>query len=335
MRGSQQRGDLVRRIESLRTMLEEPVVIDEQPLRVGVSMGVSIYPYDAIDQTIMQKADLALSKARSTASGRTEYYDLMLAEDVASSVRLERDLHEAVRDSSLIPYYQPIVDGRGRIRAVEALVRWNHRQLGILAPSAFLEVAEESGLVVDLGERMLQQSCSDMAALRKRRPSLRLNLNLSSRHLLSRRLPDMLRRVLEEQALPPAALQLEVTEQSLIADVSAGRNAIEMLRSLGASVVIDDFGTGYNTLTYLKYYHVDGIKLDRVFVKDMLTDRYSRAICEGVVVMARSLDLHIIAEGIENAAQRDAAMAMGCDELQGFLFGDAMGIADMRALLGA
>lgn len=321
LRSAQRRGDLVRRVETIRSLLAEPVTIDDKALHVSVSMGVAFYPYDAPDATLLQKADLALSRARSTFSGRTEYYDLMLAEDMASSVRLEYGLHAAIKDSQIIPYYQPIVDRDQRIAGFEALVRWKHPDFGLLAPSTFLEVAEESGLIVDLGEKMLRQACADLASMRERSPHLRLNVNVSSRHLLSRRVIDFVRDALSVSKLPPQALQIEVTEQSLIADFSAGRNAIESLRSLGCTVVIDDFGTGYNTLSYLKSFQVDGIKLDRTFVRDMLTDRYSRAICEGVMAMARSLNLPVIAEGIENAQQRDAAIAMGCSELQGFLFG--------------
>lgn len=335
IRGAQRRGDLTRRIESLRALIEEPIVIDEQPLHVTISIGVALYPYDAADPTLMQKADLALSRARSGASARTEYYDLMVAQGVASDLRLEHGLYAAVGGSQIFPCYQPIVGVDSRIRAVEALVRWDHPQYGLLAPAVFLEVAEESGLIVDVGEQMLLRSCGDVAKLRTRIPGLRLNVNLSSRHLLSRRLPALIGSVLELSDLPPSALQIEVTEQSLIEDVSAGRNAIESLRALGLSIVIDDFGTGYNTLSYLKSFQVEGIKLDRVFIKDMLTDRYSRAICEGVMAMARSLDLHVIAEGIESAGQRDAAIAMGCKELQGFLFGKPLALRDLEASLPA
>lgn len=321
LRGAQRRGDLVRRIENLRTLLEEPVVIGDRPLHVSVSMGVALYPYDASDHTLLQKADLALSHARDAGMARTEFYDLMLAEDAASSVSLEHGLHSALKDGQLVPYYQAIVDKKRGLCAVEALVRWNHPAHGLLTPSTFLDVAEESGLIIELGNLVLRQACRDVAELRKHAPWLRLNVNLSSRHLLSSRLIDSFAETLAETGLPPHAVQIEVTEQSLIEDVAVARKAIAALRSLGASVVIDDFGTGYNTLAYVKSYHVDGIKLDRTFVKDLITDRYSRAICEGVMAMARSLELPVIAEGIETAQQRDAAIAMGCDELQGFLFG--------------
>lgn len=334
LRGAQRRGVLVRRIDDLRMRLEEPVVVADRSLHVSVSIGVALYPYDAQDQTLIQRADLALSRARSSGTGRTEYYDLMLAEDVASSVRLEHGLHTAVRDSQLVPYYQPIVDVERRLRAVEALVRWNHPDYGLLAPSTFLDVAEESGLIVELGERILRQSCTDVAALRTRFPHLRLNVNFSSRHLLSRRFLDFVAKALADTGLPPQALQVEVTEQSLIADVSAGRRIIDSLRALGISIVIDDFGTGYNTLGYVKSYHVDGIKLDRMFVRDLLTDPYSRAICEGVMAMARSLSLPVIAEGIENTQQRDAVIALGCTELQGFLFGRPASPKNVAAAFG-
>lgn len=335
MRGAQRRGDLVRRIDSLRSLIEEPVVVDSHQLHVGVSIGVGMYPYDADDQTLMQKADLALSRARSAGMGRTEYYDTMLAEDVASSFRLEHGLHAAIRESQLTPYYQPIVDSQSRIRGVEALARWNHPDYGLLAPKAFLEVAEESGLIVEMGENLLLRAFRDAVEFRKHDPGLRLNVNLSSRHLLSLHMAAVIGAALATAGLPASAVQIEVTEQSLIADVAAGRRSIDALRDLGASVVIDDFGTGYNTLTYLKSYQVDGIKLDRVFVRDMLVDRYSRAICEGVMAMARSLNLHVIAEGIENSAQRKAALEMGCEELQGFLFGRPMPAADFEGLLSA
>lgn len=335
MRGAQRRGDLVRRIDSLRALIEEPVTLDEHQLHVGVSMGVGMYPYDADDHTLLQKADLALSRARSAGMGRTEYYDLMLAEDVASSFRLEHGLHAAIKESQVTPYYQPIVDTASRIRGVEALARWNHPEYGLLAPKAFLEVAEESGLIVEMGETLMLRACADVMEFRKRLPELRLNLNLSSRHLLSPHMASLIGSALAETGLPASALQIEVTEQSLIADVAAGRRSIDAVRDLGATVVIDDFGTGYNTLTYLKSFKVDGIKLDRVFVRDMLVDRYSRAICEGVMAMARSLNLHVIAEGIENGAQRAAAIEMGCEELQGYLFGRPMPEGKFEMLLAA
>jgi diguanylate cyclase (GGDEF)-like protein/PAS domain S-box-containing protein len=335
LRGAQRRGDLVRRVESLRALLEEPVVIEDHQLHVGVSMGVGIFPYDADDQSLMLKADLALSRARSAGMGRTEYYDLLLARDAASSFRLEHGLHSAIKESQLVPYYQPIVDADSRIQGIEALARWNHPEYGLLAPKAFLDVAEESGLIVEMGETLLLRACSDAVEFRKHLPELRLNVNLSSRHLLSPQMVTLIGSALAETGLPAGALQIEVTEQSLIADVNAGQRSIESLRVLGSSVVIDDFGTGYNTLSYLKSYHVDGIKLDRYFVRDMLSDRFSRAICEGVMAMARSLDLHVIAEGIENSAQRTAAIEMGCEELQGFLFGKPMPPRELEAMLAA
>lgn len=335
LRGAQRRGDLVRRIESLRTLLEEPVEIEGHQLHVGVSMGVGIFPQDADDHSLMLKADLALSRARSAGMGRTEYYDLLLARDAASSFRLEHGLHSAIKESQLLPYYQPIVDAESHIQGIEALARWDHPEYGLLAPKAFLDVAEESGLIVEMGESLLLRACTDAVEFRKQMPELRLNVNLSSRHLLSPQMVTLIGSALAETGLPARALQIEVTEQSLIEDVNAGQRSIESLRALGSSVVIDDFGTGYNTLSYLKSYQVDGIKLDRYFIRDMLSDRYSRAICEGVMAMARSLNLHVIAEGIESPEQRRAAIEMGCEELQGFLFGRPMPTRDFHALLAA
>ena len=321
LRGAQRRGEIVRRIEELRGHIEEPVEIGEHRLQVSVSMGVAIAPYDAPDETLLQKADLALSQARAAGAGRTEYYDLLTAQHVASTVRLEHGLSAAIREGRLTAYYQPIVAGDARLNAVEALVRWKHPDYGLLGPTAFLEIAEETGLIAAMDEQIIRRACRDLAEMRAVHPALRLNVNLSSRHLLSRRLTEFVAAILEENALPPQALQLEVTEQSLIEDVSAGRRAIESLRALGVSVVIDDFGTGYNTLGYLKSFQVDGIKLDRFFVKDITTDRYSRAVCAGVMAMASSLELPVIAEGIETSEQRDAVLALGCTELQGFLYG--------------
>ena len=233
-------------------------------------------------------------------------------------------------------YYQPLIDASSNgVTATEALLRWQHPELGLLTPDVFLTIAEESDAVVEIGRWAIDRACRDAMLIRDSLGrNVRLNVNVSPRHVQSSRLIGHVSSALHDSGWDPSALQLEVTEQLLIEDIPSAVATLEQLRDSGVSIAIDDFGTGYNTLSYLKSYPVSCIKIDRAFVKDAENDRYSRAICRSVAALADSLHMNVIGEGVETAGQAEFLRDIGCRELQGYHFGHPVSAWDFMTTYG-
>lgn len=310
-------------VESLHQRLEVPFAVGERYWSVRTTIGYARAPYDASNVALLQNADMALISAKASARGSVVRYHPTLEQRVLTRGRLEADLSHAIEREEFEMFYQPVIDAKsGRVVATEALLRWNHPSLGMLLPSSFLNVAEESDHVVNIGRWSMERACRDAVTIANElgRP-LRLNVNVSPRHVQSTALVADVAAALARTGWPATLLQLEVTEQLLIEDVPAAAMTLSSLRENGVSVAIDDFGTGYNTLSYLKSYPVSCLKIDRAFVRDAESDDYSRAICRSVTALAESLDMSLIGEGVETDGQARFLEAIGCQELQGFHFG--------------
>jgi diguanylate cyclase (GGDEF)-like protein len=309
-------------VDALHDSLEAPFSAGHAEVVVRSTMGAARHPVDGSGEDLLQHASLALQTAKTTARGATVWYDASFDRKMSVRGRLERDLRNALRRGEFAMYYQPLIDAQnGGVIAAEALLRWQHPDLGLLTPDVFLSIAEESDAVVDIGRWGIDRACRDAILFRPTVGELRLNVNVSPRHVQSSKLVADVANTLEDTGWAAGSLQLEMTERILISDVPAAALTLERLRELGISIAIDDFGTGYNTLSYLKSYPVSCLKIDRAFVKDAESDSYSRAICRSVAALATSLELTVIGEGVETVEQADFLREIGCSELQGFHFG--------------
>jgi EAL domain-containing protein (putative c-di-GMP-specific phosphodiesterase class I) len=235
---------------------------------------------------------------------------------------LENSLRGALERNELLVYYQPLIDLHGgRVTATEALVRWQHSTEGLVSPAKFIPIAEANGEIVPIGEWILRTACAQtrrwqLAGL----PALRISVNLSARQFEQTNLVEMVRQILAQTELEAAYLELEVTESALMTDIERSVKTLTQLRELGVSLALDDFGTGYSSLNYLQRFPVNMLKIDRSFVKDVLSNPDSATITDAIIALAKSLRLTITAEGIETKEQRDYLQARGCDEGQGFYF---------------
>jgi EAL domain-containing protein (putative c-di-GMP-specific phosphodiesterase class I) len=276
---------------------------------------------------LLRDADVAMYKAKQRGRGRVEIFDDALRIAVERRLETTDDLRRGIEAGQLRVYYQPIVDtGIGRIIGFEALVRWQHPTRGLLGAQEFIDVAEESGLVIPLGAAVLAEACRQTAAWRATRPGceeLHIAINVSSQQFGDPSFVQTIADVLDETGLDPDALWLEITETSIMADAGAAVNTLEALRVIGAHLAIDDFGTGYSSLAYLRRFPVEVLKIDRSFVDGLGRDREDEAIVSMIVGLARTLDLLIIAEGVETRAQLEQLHRLGCSIVQGHHFGEA------------
>ncbi|MEO9170074.1 MAG: GGDEF and EAL domain-containing protein [Candidatus Baltobacteraceae bacterium] len=320
-------------VESLRQRLDVPFLIDENQYFIRTTMGVAQYPEDGGGDVLLQNAGIALLSAKGTARGSIARYHPNLERRLIARNRIERDLSYAIDRRQFEMYYQPVISAAtGEVIAAEALLRWNHPDLGLLSPDAFLNVAEESDAVVNIGRWTIERACADaMTMTDSLGKPLRLNVNISPRHVQSDALVRDVAAALDRTGWKPHNLQLEVTEQLLMEDTPAASSTLNALCARGISIAIDDFGTGYNTLSYLKSYPVSCIKIDRAFVKDSESDDYSRAICRSVTTLAEALNMNLIGEGVETSGQAAFLRTIGCRELQGFHFGRPVAMGEFIA----
>ena len=299
---------------------EQAFSVERRTLRISCSVGVSIFPDDSADaETLLLYADTATHVAKSEGRGRFCLFDQVMGERVRDRLFMETSLRESVAGQQLNLVFQPKFDMRTRaITGVEALARWSHPKLGIVAPVHFISVAEESGLICELGHWALRESCAQIARWRQDGlTAIPIAVNLSARQITSD-LPGLLSDCARERGVDPGMLELEVTETMLIARPEATRRVLEQVTANGSSIMLDDFGVGYSSLSYVKLLHLSGIKIDRSFVSDIADSRHDKAIVSAIVGLAHGLGFRVVAEGIESEAQLQVLRDLGCDEAQGF-----------------
>ncbi|PWV59464.1 putative bifunctional diguanylate cyclase/phosphodiesterase [Plasticicumulans acidivorans] len=307
----------------LLTALAQPLVIDGQELRCTASIGIAVHPLDGCDvASLLRHADLAMQHAKRAGRGSCQFFSADMNAPFAARLWLENQLSQALERGELHLAYQPQVELRsGRIVGAEALLRWTHPQRGAIAPADFIPLAEETGLILPIGEWVLREACRQAATWRAAGlPPLMMAVNLSARQLRSANLLERIDAALQASGLPPEQLELELTETSLMDDAEAARELLGALRARGIGVAIDDFGTGYSSLAYLKRFPLARLKIDRSFVCGLPDDGNDVAITRAIVALAHSLGLELIAEGVESAAQREWLLALGCGGGQGYLF---------------
>jgi diguanylate cyclase (GGDEF)-like protein len=301
--------------------LSAPYVIGRNDCHITVSVGISIYPSDGVDsQTLLKAADVAMYGAKEL--GRNNYlrYAASMNVHTVERLELESDLRHALEREELLLHYQPIVEATtGRITGTEALLRWNHPLRGLIAPSAFIPLAEETGLIVPIGEWALASACARNKAWQDQgMTNLSVSVNLSARQFAEPMLLEKLIRIISASGLDPASLELEITESMVMSHGACAVAVLENLKSIGVQIAIDDFGTGYSSLAYLKRFPIDTLKVDRSFIRDIPADSNDMKITRAIIALAHGLKLKVVAEGVETADQLRFLLAHHCDSVQGY-----------------
>jgi len=309
-----------------------------QQAQVTASVGVALFPQDGEDfDELVRHADMAMYQAKQDGRARYAFYEAHLDAALAERMELERELAEAIRGNQLVLHYQPIVDAAtGVVRAVEALVRWQHPTRGLLYPGAFIQVAEESGQIRELGAWTLEAACQQLSRWKSqgRHPGS-VAVNLSASHFRDQRLPEQLQELIQVHALAAGELTIELTESTVMSDSEASMKTIHALRDLGIELAVDDFGTGYSSLAYLKLLRPKKLKIDRSFVRDVPGDHDDCVLVRAVLGLAHALDIEVVAEGVETEVQRQFLLSEACTLQQGYLYSKPIPAGDLALRLNA
>jgi diguanylate cyclase (GGDEF)-like protein len=309
-----------------------PYMISGNTIVIGTSIGIAFIDQSSSDRAvdIMRYADMALYRAKNEGRNRACIYDTAMDADLSRRKRLEQDLREAIENNQLHVAYQPIVNASGeKIVGVEALARWSHPERGLISPVEFIPLAEHSGLIIELGEWVLRQACSDG----KNWPGLSVAVNVSPVQFRQVDFVEVVERILAETGFDPTWLELEITESTLIGNVEIAESAMLRLKALGVRLALDDFGTGYSSLLYLRRFPFDKLKIDRSFVTSIEKATEAATIVHAIVSLGRGLGMKVTAEGVENAEQHLFLRAAGVHFMQGFRFGKPSSAADISTCL--
>lgn len=311
-------------------------VVNGQEVVVSASVGISLLPDSAREiPDLLSQANMAMRHAKHLGGNSFEFYTQSLQASTTERLQLENELRKAIDDDQLEVFYQPKLNLMlGKLDAAEALVRWRHPDRGMVGPGAFIEMAEETGLISQIGEQVLRQACWQASDwIRQGLPAIRVSVNLSVYQLRQGKLVSLVRQVLADTGLPPHLLELELTETQLLDSVEHIIAIFRQLQELGIKMTIDDFGTGYSSLSYLKRFPVDYVKIDQAFIRGVGEGEQDAAIVDAIICMAHQLKLQVVAEGVETAAQLNFLEDHGCDEVQGFLISEPLSASDFAELL--
>ncbi|OLB79698.1 MAG: hypothetical protein AUI14_09295 [Actinobacteria bacterium 13_2_20CM_2_71_6] len=324
--------------DRILTALKEPFHIGGRECFVGASIGIAFSdPGQRDAETLMQDADLAMYEAKRKGKGRCEIFEPSMRTSIRESVDLESDLRHALERDELVLRYQPIVELRsGRVTGLEALVRWQHPERGMVPPLDFIPLAEETGLILPIGRWVLREACAQVArwnAERPGQPPLTMSVNLSVCQLRQPALPAIVAEILAETGVDPTSLVLEITESVLVNEKDGTVQQLEELKALGVRLAVDDFGTGYSSLAYLQRLPVDILKIDKSFVDELGHGAKATALTRAIVHLGRTLDLSTVAEGIELAEQYGELRDGGCDLGQGYYIAKPLAADEIEAML--
>ncbi|GAB3471639.1 hypothetical protein GCM10027321_43740 [Massilia terrae] len=321
--------------QKLQAALEAPFVVDGHELRVGASVGISVYPTDGDDaESLLRMADIAMERAKQTSDNpdrSVAFYSTEMNQGMQERMRVESGLRHALGHGELALYYQPKFDIlTGHIVGAEALVRWLHPERGIVPPAEFIPMAETTGLIVQLGEWVLEQACAQAAIWQRAGlPPLRLAVNVSAREFTPS-LPGRVADTLKRYKLDPSWLELEITESTLMHDIERVIGIMDRINRLGVALSLDDFGTGYSSLSYLKRFPINTLKIDRSFTTGIPHDASDCAIAGTIISIGRQLRHRVIAEGVETLDQLEFLRQSGCDEVQGYLYAKPLPAGDFE-----
>ena len=314
----------------------KPLSIHGQECRVTASIGISLFPSDAQDEeSLIKNADAAMYAAKEDGRNACRFHSREIKNQSIERLMLETSLRRALERNELVLYYQPKRDlGHDGISGVEALLRWHHPDLGLLQPSRFIPLAEETGLIVPIGKWVLETACAqNMAWQRQGLPAIRIAVNLSPRQFADPNLLHDIRAALEKSGMPAQLLELEITESMVMHNVERTVRVLEAIKSLGITLAIDDFGTGYSSMSLVKKFSIDALKIDRSFVREIMNDSEDKVIADAIIALGRALNLTVVAEGVETAEQEAFLRAHKCDEIQGYLISKPVPADEFAAFL--
>ena len=312
-------------------LVSQPFDLSSRRVTIGASIGITLYPNDismgaSVDDSgslLLSNADMAMYQAKARGRNHFQFFEQRMQEEIKLNLSLEQDMRHALANGELQVYYQPIHQASsGRIVGVEALLRWHHPERGMISPASFIPLAEETGLIYEIGNWVFHEACRqvkawhDEAALR-----IGLSVNLSARQRDRGFGPESLQRLLDETGLDARYLTLEITENLLLEESDVVLEWLHGLKATGVSLSVDDFGTGYSSLSYLKQFPVDSLKVDQSFVRGLPEDKDDASLVRAIIAMAGSLGLGVVAEGVETEAQREFLLGLGCTYMQGYRFG--------------
>lgn len=313
--------DAESKINHLFSVLNEPIYLEHQGIKVTASIGVSIYNKDGTDlQTLLIGADAAMLQAKQVGGNRLEFYRAEINAQLPKQLELENDLHDALKNNQLQVFYQPLIDLKtGGVSGMEALIRWPHPVQGFISPVRFIPLAEETGLIIPIGEFVLRESCRQTRIWHEMGfNSLKVAVNLSEKQLRQGNLIEMIKSVLESTQFDPKFLELEITETAILDETVM--KIIKEFNAMGLSLAVDDFGTGYSGLSYLKRFSVDKLKIDQSFIRDIPGNNDSITIVSAIIAMSKELKIRTLAEGVETEEQLAFLKSKGCDYIQGYYY---------------
>jgi diguanylate cyclase (GGDEF)-like protein len=323
--------------ERIAQALTRPFILRQREHFVSASIGIAIGTGSEVPEAVIRDADAALYRAKERGRGGYEIFDEVMRSRVIEHMQTENDLRRALQRRELELYYQPIIDLRdANIVAIEALLRWNHPERGLIGPMSFIPVAEESRLIIPIGRWVIEQACRQAVSWQSLNPDGRpigVSVNLSARQVADPDLVAHLQRAIDDTGIDPSTLRLELTESTLLDDTASVENTLEDLKALGTRLVLDDFGTGFSSLGYLKRLPLSAIKLDRSFVEHVAEDEHDAAIVHAVAEMADTMGIDVVAEGVETEEQMEAAAKLGCGYAQGFYFTEPIPADELENLL--
>ncbi|MBA3532407.1 MAG: EAL domain-containing protein [Ardenticatenales bacterium] len=333
--------DAVHVADRIARALRIPFILEERELFSTVSVGIVLNgPEHSRPDDLLRDADVAMYRAKARGKAQYEVFDTSMNAQALERLELETALRQAIDRKEFLIYYQPLFclcpEGGERIVGLEALVRWQHPRWGLIQPDTFIPLAEETGLIVNLGQWVLTQACRQMQHWQRRYPMaspLAISVNLSARQFQQPQLVNMVSQVLQYSGLPPGSLKLEITESVLVEDAILTSETLRRLKELGVLLAIDDFGVGYSSLSYLKHFPVDSLKIDRSFIRGLGAEQGDTAIVLAVVTLARSLSLQVVAEGVESVQQLTMLRELGCEVVQGYYFARALPVGEVDPLL--
>jgi len=333
LNGMKEAEEAAQLAETITKQFQTPFEIGKHEIYLSASIGITLAPDDGQDaNTLLRNADTAMYEVKDKGRNHYQFYVPIHSSERLERVEMEAMLRRALERDELLVYYQPRLDTSSQeLVCVEALVRWNHPEKGFILPGEFIQLAEEKGLVVGIGEQVLRKACEQ----RKRWtdagfPPFRVSVNLSAQQFMHTDLPNKIQSILDQTGLPPGMLELELTESAAMKDVNYARLMFQKFKEMGLTLAIDDFGTGYSSLSYLKKFPIDILKIDQSFTHGIHKNPDDVAIIRAIIAMGHSLKLKITAEGVETIEQLDFLRQLGCDEYQGYLIGKPMNAKAME-----
>jgi len=325
--GYSQVSDIIIVVNKILKELSTPFKIGERSVYITASIGVSIYPDDGHDiQELIKNADTAMYAAKEKGKNRYEFYDYEMNRKTLERLTLETCIHRAYDEQQFMVYYQPKINLLDhKVEGAEALIRWNHPSFGFVAPSQFIPLAEETGMIAPIGEWVLRQVCRDLKEWESRGlTGIKVSVNLSTVQFRDPNLVKILDTVIAQEGVDVHSLEMEITESMLMYDVQNSITMMKQLKKMGLSLSIDDFGTGYSSLKYLKEFPVDILKIDKSFIDEIPNNVNDRMIAKAVIDLAHNLGMEVIAEGVEKLEQVEFLLQNGCPSVQGFYFSKAV-----------